>query len=77
MSTPNADFPTVAASENFEVWDDVAGQSFVLAFNLNGVTIAIGHEEFAELARVIAQAAAYDQQRRAGEHTRAPDEPTP
>ncbi|MBI2322765.1 MAG: hypothetical protein HYU88_11940 [Chloroflexi bacterium] len=66
MSTSNADFPTVAGSENFEIWDDVAGESFVMAFNLNGVTIAVGHEEFAELARVVAQAAAYDQKRRAG-----------
>lgn len=66
MSTPGADFPTVAASENFEIWDDVAGESFVMAFNLNGVTIAVGHEEFAELARVVAQAAVYDQKRRGG-----------
>ncbi|MBI3966383.1 MAG: hypothetical protein HY329_12190 [Chloroflexi bacterium] len=50
-------FPTLASSESFEIWDDPQGDSFVIAFNANGVTVAVNRADFPDLARVIAEAA--------------------
>lgn len=50
-------YPTVASSENFEVWEDRDEGSIILAFNLNGVTVAIDQADFAEFARIVGDAA--------------------
>lgn len=52
-------YPTIAASEYFEVWEDPEDDAFVMSFNLNGVTIAVERELFPDFARVVAQAAEY------------------
>lgn len=49
-------YPTIAASENFEIWDDVEDGVYIISFNVNGATIAIDHELFDEFARVVAEA---------------------
>ncbi len=54
---PNEDqYPTIGSSENFEIWDDVEDDVYIISFNVNGVTVAIDHELFGELAKVIAEA---------------------
>jgi len=50
-------YPTLAASENFEVWEDRDEGTVILAFNINGVTVAIERAEFDEFAQVVADAA--------------------
>lgn len=49
-------YPTIASSEDFEVWDDVEDGVYIVSFNANGVTIAVEHELFDEFAKVIAEA---------------------
>lgn len=49
-------YPTIAASENFEIWDDVDDGVYIVSFNVNGVTIAIEHELFEEFSKIIAEA---------------------
>jgi len=57
--TPEEHYPTIASTENFEIWDDVEDDVYILSFNQNGVTVAIDHGMFDELAQVIASAASY------------------
>ncbi|MBI2953598.1 MAG: hypothetical protein HYY30_04735 [Chloroflexi bacterium] len=52
-------YPTIASSENFEIWDDVEDGVYIISFNLNGATIAIDHETFEEFASVIAEASKF------------------
>ncbi len=59
-------YPTVASSANFEVWEDPEEGAYIVAFNLNGVTVAVDRELFDELSRVIAEAAEYDRSRGVG-----------
>ncbi len=64
---PNEDqYPTIGSSENFEIWDDVEDGVYVLSFNLNGVTIAVEHELFAEFAQVVAEAERFNKSQRNG-----------
>lgn len=49
-------YPTIASSENFEIWDDVEDGVYIISFNVNGVTIAIDHELFEEFTKVVAEA---------------------
>ena len=49
-------YPTVASSDNFEVWEDQAEDMIILAFNVNGVTVQIERADFEEFARVVAEA---------------------
>ncbi len=49
--------PALASSDNFDVYQDEEGEAIVLVFNTNAVTIAIDREDFAEFARVVAEAA--------------------
>lgn len=53
-------YPTVASSANFEVWEDKEEGSYILAFNLNGVTVEVDRELFEEFSRVVADAAEHD-----------------
>jgi hypothetical protein len=48
-------YPTVASSENFEIWEDKTEDMIILAFNVNGVTIAVEKSDFDEFARVVAE----------------------
>lgn len=64
MSRPFEDptseeYPTVAATENFEIWDDVEDGVYIVSFNPNGVTVAIDYEMFDEFARAVADASGY------------------
>ncbi len=65
MSSPFQDpaqeeqYPTVASSENFEIWDDVEDGVYIVSFNPNGVTIAIDYEMFDQFAQVVTDAAGY------------------
>lgn len=49
-------YPTIAASEDFEIWDDVEDGVYIISFNPNGVTVAVDHELFEEFAKVVAEA---------------------
>ena len=49
-------YPTLASSDNFEVWEDRDEGAIILAFNVNGVTVAIDEADFGEFARVVADA---------------------
>lgn len=57
--TPEESYPTIASTENFEIWDDVEDGVYIVSFNQNGVTVAIDHEVFDEFAQVVANAASY------------------
>jgi hypothetical protein len=48
-------YPTIASTENFEIWDDVDDGVYIISFNVNGVTIAIEHELFEEFAKIVAE----------------------
>lgn len=50
--------PALASSDSFDVYQDEEGEAVVLVFNQNAVTVAIDRDDFAEFARVIAEAAA-------------------
>ena len=54
--TTQDQYPTLASSDNFEVWEDRDEGAIILAFNVNGVTVAIDEADFAEFARVVADA---------------------
>ncbi|MBI2865592.1 MAG: hypothetical protein HYX94_13665 [Chloroflexi bacterium] len=56
-------YPTIASSANFEVWEDRDEDAYIFAFNLNGVTIAVDRELLAELRQVVDEAAEYDRSR--------------
>ena len=63
---PTSDeYPTVASSENFEVWEDSEDGVYIISFVLNGVTIAVERELLEEFANVIDEAAKYNRSRRA------------
>jgi hypothetical protein len=51
------EYPTIAGSEDFEIWEDREDDAYVIAFNLNGVTITVDREEFGDFAQVVARAA--------------------
>ncbi|MGQ9677429.1 MAG: hypothetical protein ACUVX1_17335 [Chloroflexota bacterium] len=50
-------YPTLASTDNFEVWEDRDEGSVILAFNINGVTVAIDRVDFGEFAQVVSDAA--------------------
>ena len=56
--TSDEQLPALATSDSFDVYQDDEGDAVVLVFNQNAVTVAIDREDFAEFARVIAEAAA-------------------
>ncbi len=49
-------YPTLASSENFEIWDDVEDDVYIISFNANGVTIAVEHDSFDEFVQVLIEA---------------------
>ncbi|MBI4318700.1 MAG: hypothetical protein HY675_09435 [Chloroflexi bacterium] len=51
------EYPTIAASENYEVWEDLDDGVYILSFNVNGVTIAVERDLLEEFADVVQQAA--------------------
>jgi len=51
------EYPTLAGSENFEIWEDREDDAYVIAFNLNGVTVTVDREDFPSFADVVARAA--------------------
>lgn len=50
-------YPTLAATDNFEVWQERDEGSVIVAFYVNGVTVAIDEADFDEFARVVGEAA--------------------
>lgn len=65
MSRPYEDtsseehYPTIAATENYEIWDDVDDGVYIISFNQNGVTVAVDHEVFDEFVQAVTNAASY------------------